>query len=289
MFNIKVSGVSAVLAFIFSFFIGLVSGAAMPLLIMRPIVFALVFFAIAGIVYYLVSRFLPELLAADSVEAPSDFLGSRINITEGDTNFSPDYASGSLGNSAGDSLTPEPQTFMGAQPDDSDEEVGNIADLLKKRAGSLDSSSGFQNMDSAGIDQIGKDGYNTEGNLEELPEQDVFMPWEPVPLSGGSSPGPEKPQASPKQAVSEEPQGSGSGYSGSAGSADFFPDLDIMAGAFSPSSGGGSSESSLDSSGGYSAPASSSRRSKDSGWSGDFNAKDMAMGLRTVLNKEKEG
>jgi hypothetical protein len=72
-------------------------------------------------------------------------------------------------------------------------------------------------------------------------------------------------------------------------SEDFFPDLDSMAGAFS------SSSSSVDrgaDSGGHSpltAPSRKSRASKDAGWAEDFNAKDIAAGLRTVLNKEKEG
>jgi hypothetical protein len=70
-------------------------------------------------------------------------------------------------------------------------------------------------------------------------------------------------------------------------SMDFLPDLDSMAGAFRPASADGESDTTE-----YSVSTPSRKPSsggKGAEWSGDFNAKDMAKGLQTVLKKDKEG
>ena len=298
MLNLKVSGIIAIAAFFLSLLIGIISGTAMPLLLVRAIVFAVLFFIMVSLIYVLVSRFLPELLAAESTtHTDIDFLqGSRVDIMEGDSE-----------NSAGNA-SPSVPVFMGAQADDSEEGLGNISDLAKKTpapqaSGSAPAASalggGNQSIGLAGMDQNVQDGYNEEGELEELAESDQFTPWEPPRISTGASP---RPSASAGTVAPAENQafagtavpGGAAAYakprqpipdSADSDSDDFFPDLDSMAGAFIPTPTSEGSETSE-----Y--PGSSSRRSrsnKDSGWSGDFHAKDMAAGLRTVLNKEKEG
>ena len=64
------------------------------------------------------------------------------------------------------------------------------------------------------------------------------------------------------------------------------PDLDSMAGVFKTSSSDEDSEGSDRASHGHARKPSSSSAPA---WTEDFNAKDMAQGLRTVLSKEKEG
>ena len=287
MINLKVSGIIAITAFFLSFVIGLASRTAMPMLLVRAIVFAVLFFVLTAMIHFMVSRFLPELLAADSANNNDiDFLmpGSQVNIMEGDS---------AEPSSQGDnSSSPSVPLFMGAQADDTEEGLCDISDLSKTTPASAPGG-GIQSIGLAGMDQNAQDGYNEEGNLEELPESDQFTPWEPPRISTGASLGtnasvPEKTPGSP--AFGETPVSSKSRApimdAADTDSEDFFPDLDSMAGAFIPTPTSEGSETSE-----YSGSSSSrrSRRNKDAGWAEDFNAKDMAAGLRTVLNKEKEG
>ena len=290
MFNLKTSGIIAGAAFILSFLIGIVSGTSMPMLIIRPLVFTVVFFIITTVVYYLVHQFLPELLdgagpAEDTLIRP----GSRINITEGD---SPDYTRGfsqgpgpgdNRGNSPGNFPTPENQGFMGAQADEGEEGLGNISDLLGKAAAAPASNGRTNGVTPTGLDQNAQSGYNKggEGNLEEFSEPG------PSSHSGGRSIGPGvSPAGSPAEA---------GGRSSSAeteveeisDSVDFLPDLDSMAGAFLSNLGDEESDTTEYSVSTPSPKPSSSNKVPE--WAGDFNAKEIAMGLRTVLHKEKEG
>jgi hypothetical protein len=241
MFDVKISAIAAGTAFIVSFLLGLLSGASLPALIIRPLVFAVVFFIIAAIVYFLVSHFLPELLEGDlpaSMDA-GDALGpgSRINITEDESAGTPVYA---------------------AQPDDSEDDLGNIADLLTQaktaRPAPMPAETGFP-----GLDQSGEDGYNRNEAVS----------------AGGRN-------------------GGGFTGSGSAGpsldpadSMDVLPDLDAMARAFLPGSGGGEDEADVTE---YSTSDDSPKRPLAGGrgqkMEGDFNPKELAAGIRTILKKE---
>ena len=290
MINLKVSGVIAIVAFLLSFFIGLINRSAAPLLIVRAILFAVLFFVLSGMISFMVSRFLPELLAGGrSEEEPDFFPGSRVNIVEGES------ADAGQTGASDDSSSPTGGAFMGAQAEHSEEGLGNISDLPDKSPDSQAPApgEGIQGIGLSGMDQNAQDGYNKGGKLEELPDPGMFTPWDPASFSGSAvSEGfvPEKPPVSRGEVQSSPPASAKSAeadFAGFSDSEDFFPDLDSMAGAFMPTSMGEGSDGAE-----YSGAASSSRRSqsnKNSGWSGDFNAKDMAAGLRTVLNKEKEG
>ena len=240
MLNLKASGIAAGIAFILSLIIGMISRASFSILILRALVFSAFFFIISGLIRIVISRFLPELLEEGSMDnkaAPRP--GSRINITEGD-----DYYK---------ELTPEypKPSVTGAQPDDSEEGLGNISELLGR------SGLGFVDSPGTGMDQNGLDGYNNEGVVEIPPATSPSK--EPVDGDFGDNPA----------------------------SVDVLPDLESMAGAFSPASGHGDSETTEYS---VSAPAKKpSLMDKAPEWSGDFNAKELAAGLRTIINKEKEG
>ncbi|MCL2232504.1 MAG: hypothetical protein FWB99_05440 [Treponema sp.] len=284
MINLKAGGAIAIAAFILSLLIGFFSRTAMPMLIVRAILFAVLFFILSGMISFLVSRFLPELLAdAGSSAEPDFFPGSQINIMEGET----DSAQVAEAPPSGTSL------FMGAQADDSEEGLGNISDLPEKAPETPSPGGEIQGIGLSGMDQNTQNGYNREGKLEEMPDPGLFTPWDPASFSGGASSGstfvPQKPPASGGGGQSAAPAKSPEAdFSGVSDSEDFFPDLDSMAGAFMPTSVSEGADA-----GEYSGAASSSKRSsrnsKNSGWSGDFSAKDMALGLRTALNKEKEG
>ena len=301
MINFKVSGIVAASAFLLSFLIGLMSRSAMPELLLRPLIFAFVFFVLSGAIFYLVNHFLPELLSVNGGASNVDFsaglnvadgnshLGSQVNITEGDSPFVPSYARGDGlqdGSDAAADTAIGAIRFMGAQPDDSEENLGNIADLFQPQDGSGSGNPEAQDagMAGTGIDQNAQDQYNSgEGDLETLPAADQFVPWEPPSFSSGADAG----GAVSVPAESVPSAAIPGASSGASLSEDFFPDLDAMAGAFVQTTTDGGSASAGHSS--FTAPPKRSRNNKAQGWSEDFNAKEMAMGLRSALNKDKEG
>ena len=138
MIDFRTSGIFAGAAFILSLALGIFSGAAFPMLILRPFIFALIFFGIAALGKHLIEKFIPDLLNQESAAArPAS--GRRVNITEdfsAETD-SEDYLSGSS-----TSFTPRPSPlFEAALPKptavgmgDGQEGLGNISDLLRKRA-----------------------------------------------------------------------------------------------------------------------------------------------------------
>ena len=259
-----------------SFLLGLISGTSMPMLLVKPVIFALVFFIISGLIGFLVNHFLPELLD-ESVQDEDKGLspGSRIDIIEGDSSDVPL------------SFTRANSPALGAQPDDSDNGLGNISDLLNKSAAPQDSGGGAYRGSFAGLDQKAQDSYTREEGMEAFSVMGSFSPLEPASPSGTMSPA-ETP--SPRETLSPAQTASRMGvYSDDVGSdsTDVLPDLDSMAGAFLPASVEEESDATEYS---VSTPSQKpSSRAKGPGWAGDFKAKDMAAGLRTILSKEKEG
>ena len=238
MFNPIISGLIALIAFVFSFILGLVSRTTMPILLIRPLIFAVLFFIISALVNVLVNRFLPELLEHNIPDADTDILpGSRVNILEGDDE------------EGSKELSPEPyaaaapvQISIGARPDDSDDNLGDISGLSSL----IVQPSPGQNTGgeiTGGMDQNAEEGYTGR-------------------------------EASAGMAMDSE---------------EVLPDLDSMAGAFTLNASAEEPDTTE-----YTVPAPSrksttSRPAKGSEWAGDFNAKEIAMGLRTALNKDKEG
>ncbi|MDR2618445.1 MAG: hypothetical protein LBC62_06205 [Treponema sp.] len=230
MFDVRISGIIAGAAFVLSLLLGLISRAALPVLFVRALIFAVLFFVLSGLVYSLVSRFLPELLedAKDSSEFSPR--GSRVNIVEDDI--------------------PEPVPavpgMVFAQPDDSEEDLGNISDLAAKNRSRPRQD--VKEPDIPGLDLESQSDYTQKGQAE---------------ASSGSRDAP--------------------GSSGEAGAMDALPDLDSLAGAFLSSPG--DEEEAAE----YSAADPVKKQplhSKGQKMEGDFNPKDLAAGIRTILNKE---
>ena len=263
MFNFKTSGIIAGAAFILSFLIGLLSRTSAPMLLLRPVIFAVFFFIISNVIYILVNRFLPELLEKGGSDDDSLLLpGSRVNIVEGEE-----------GNQAYlQRAAASGRAFMGAQPDDSDEGIGDVSVLLSGRGLNTDSAEDAPSgLSSSGnpspqetLDQNAQNGYTMPRDLDAFAGADAF----------------EASSANKPAVKSSQPEGP---------VVDMLPDLDSMAGAFLPSAANEGADTSDYS---VSAPSPKQRPSsgsKAAGWAGDFNAKDMAAGLRTILNKDKEG
>lgn len=268
MFNFKLGGIAAGTAFLLSFLIGLVSGAVMPMLLVKPLVFAVLFFVISSLVKVLVARFLPEL-AEENFEADDPFFnpGSRVNIMEGDSRDAEGYQA--LRDNAA----------MGARPDTSDDAVGDISDLSSTAGFSLPPAEKIP----AGMDQNPGDGYTGTGGAGDfsVPGMENFFD---LGVSSGAAQAERPPEnKAPPAGVSEGRQDGARPFFGSD---DILPDLDSMAGAFVSNSSREEPDTTE-----YSVSPPPKKRSSNKGqeWAGDFNAKDIAAGLRTVLNKDKEG
>jgi hypothetical protein len=238
MFDVKISSIAAGVAFIVSFLLGLLSGASFPALIIRPLVFAVLFFIIAGVIYFLVTHFLPELLEEGGNEAagPDDVLnsGSRINITEEE---------------------PSGPSIYAAPADDSEDNLGDISNLFGKGRAAKAPETDF-----AGLDQHSEDGYTGSGVVSA----DIY----------NDSDSAESKSAIPKPAAA----------SGAGESVDVLPDLDSMAKAFLPDSGeDGADTTEYSTSDGPLKRPSGGRGQK---MEGDFNPKELAAGIRTILKKE---
>jgi len=273
VFDIRLSGIFALVAFILSLLIGLVSGSTMPMLIIRPLIFAVIFFVLSALIKVLVGQFLPELLEASADE---DDLspGSRVNILEDDDlSYSPSavtdgFVSGAIGGSS-----------SGAKPDDSEDNLGDISELSAGRS-FFSPPSGENNQAGesiSGIDQNAKERYTDSGGAN-----DSVVPDFSKMFSAGSSF--EAPSGGQARAAST---GAGARTEAAYNSDEALPDLDSMAEAFMSDSSNEEQAASE-----YSAPSSSRRpasSNKAPKWTEDFNPKEIAMGLRTALSKDKEG
>ena len=262
MINFKWGIVAAAGAFIVSFGIGLISGVAIFHIILRAFLFAAVFFGVGFGLRFITINFFPELSSvSDGFEGPETFeqqTGQRVNITL---------------DTAGEYAVPELFKSPGA-PD----ELGNINDLV----------SGRFRPHQEGVDRFREEGYNQN---EGFGGQESFGTPEAEQISFPNDvrPQDEKP-AFNRQDFNPS---FGDGSDGLGG----LPDLDAMARAFSP--GGGHSSDAFtptDSFGGvFSTGSSDVFESESSGYvgnkpqalKGDFNPKELAEGIRTVLAKEK--
>ena len=161
-------------------------------------------------------------------------------------------------------------------------------DSLDYPPGTLSRQNGESATAAPGFSFMGArpdDSDDSLGDISDLSRKNAF-----VPGIGGEAPMGMDQNTEEGYTEGGESRGSQAKASRAYGSEVFspdetLPDLDSMAGVFMPSSsdeepeGGERAQHTPKKSSSSSAPA----------WTGDFNAKEMAQGLRTVLSKEKEG
>ena len=279
--DLKVGGIAAAVAFTLSFLIGLVSHSTMPLLIVWPLVFALVFFVLLIVAKFLLSQFLPELLDEDYGSNSKLFPGAVVNIMEGDNpGLADDFSSDVSQEDSGGALSWQAPNVAvnAARPDDSDKSIGDISTLseIAARKKAVETSTGV----SMGMDQNMETGYTGLGGLGNFSQTTPQMDFEAAAFGGapGEPPTPAKPVKRAKPAKSA----SSAMYSDSD---DGLPDFDSMAGVFAKASVEEESETAD-----YSEPSRGKSTSANTGQAleGDFTPKDMAEGIRTVLKKDKE-
>jgi hypothetical protein len=264
MLNIKWGVIAGAAALILSLAVGALSGNNIFYVLLRALIFGVVFFGLGLGIWALVTGFVPELLYADSDigggagETPSP--GSRINITL-------DGGTGAL-----------PEMYRNP---DNPEEVGNISDLI---TGAINPAAAAPSggMRSGGMDQNREDGYTyNEGGGAENQNQD--SEFGNVSAFDGS---PSFQEGQNAAAVFTPAFGGGGGLGG-------LPDLDAMAGAFLTNAGLESGPASPVAAPVMPAmpqePGAPERKhagNKPQPLQGDFNPKELAQGIRTVLSKE---
>ena len=275
MANIKWGITAGGVALFISVIMGILSGVGGFYIFLRALIFLFVFFGIGFGLRLMINSFFPELLFSDDGTAvqETEQAGSQVNI---------------ILDSIGEYAVPE---LFKSQSD----ELGNIEDLL---------SGGFtaavRQKPSAGIDRKREAGYN---KFEVLPEADNFS-------SGGLSAGFNQ-EAGFKPTDAQSYQSFTPSF-GDDMELSGLPDLDVMARAFSGASAGGppieaaaggfgagmSDLPSLEPASGITSSASPvfeaeemERRTMSSNkaqpMQGDWDAKGLAEGIRTVLSKER--
>lgn len=263
MFNIKWGVIAGGLAFFISLILGGFSGAAFGYVLLRAVLFLVIFFGLGVGCNMVIVNFLPELLIPESSDRNEPFrsgiespLGSRINITVGGNAALPEQGGSS--------------------------EVGNIAELM---SGAFNRASTPRGQ---GMDQSPQDGYTDGGGVALADFSQDNMGFRSASGNGAANDG-----ASKSAAVFEPaPAYSGPVFTASVGEgADLgaLPDLDAMAGAFLTNAEEEESPAIVEMADMEPSLPAKSGGGKAQGFEGDFNPKELAAGIRTVLNKEKQG
>ncbi|MDR2096501.1 MAG: hypothetical protein LBP76_13445 [Treponema sp.] len=255
MFDMRINGIIAGLAFIISVLVGSLSGGAFLIVLLRALIFAVVFFVIAAGINLAVSRFLPELLDMNDNDRP----GSHIDVTV------------------------EDEDNPIALPDeDSEGDVDNIGELVGESGGEGEGS--FENiMEGTGLDRPGKNGYtvNTEAGEDTSFSDNKSIDPHASPLTDKQAMS--KPNIRTSADVQDFQPAIPSRSSEDADSVDVLPDLEDMAKAFLPSEGADKEESAFED-----APQKKQSKSgKGKSLAGDFSSKDMAQALQTILKREE--
>jgi len=285
MNNLKWGITAAIAAIIVSVGLGLLFDVGILHVILRAIIFGFVFFGFGFGLRYMINSFFPEILfmEEDSYTQESfDQPGSRVNITLDNT---------------GEFAVPELYKTPG-EPD----ELGNIEDLISGVFRPRTDSS--QQRPALGIDRKREESYNREesfnigSDFQSAPDQDDMafpdMPTFDEPKA--ESPVAEKPKVEKPEV--EKPIFTPSfGDDGGVGG---LPDLESFAMSFS---GGGELRPPppAAAAGGFGGtpvpdapeefePTQPTRyvASKPTPLKGDFNPKDLAKGISTVLSKDKK-
>ncbi|MCL2878950.1 MAG: hypothetical protein FWF29_01775 [Treponema sp.] len=161
MVNWKLSAVLGGIALILSLAVGLVSGAHFPLVLIRAIIFAIVFFALGAGLSLLIRQFIPELVSGGADEGESGSTGPRpgshIDITLEDKAL--------------------PAVFKAL---DTSEDVGDIGELINGTFKPPEVPGGISDSGvyGQGVDQISEDGYtgNRSRNGQSSADSQAGMP-----------------------------------------------------------------------------------------------------------------
>ena len=290
MTNFKWGLFASIAAVFISVILGLFAGVNALYIFIRALIFGFLFFGLGFGLRFVINSFFPELLFSGSDDySGQDEQGSQVNITLDSTG---EYAVPELFRTSGDS-----------------EELGNIEELISGVFRSRSDDGGGQRSSKTGaaIDRKSEAGYNDRG-MFDVPEMkddgfDASDEW------GGM----EEIQAADKPAFESREAGKQEAYHpqfttnfGEESGLESLPDLDSMARAFSgfggsPDAGASAAAASAASPAQVFVPTqpaaakaeeSEPDRSQYVGnkpqpLQGDFDPKDMAKGISTILSKDR--
>lgn len=266
----KLSGIAAVTGFILSLLIGVASGGGGLISLLRALISGLVFFGLAGGIWVLINRFLPELLLPAAAIGEDEFdpgedAGPHVDISVDD----------------GDDAIPAGAVTPGE--DGAENDLGNISDLMEKpdapSTGTAPAArpaahqerypweplvpvpeeAPLESLNSdappVGMDQNNKESY-TKGGDDSLPGKGGSSGFVPAPLP-------------------MSPEGLGdSGF-------ESLPDLDAMAGAFMSSEDEEEDEAALT----YPAER-KPPETKGQAMGGNLNSRELASAIQNILKKD---
>jgi len=259
-------------AFLISTVLGIIFGVNFFYIILRGLVFAFIFFGFGFAMRFLINSFFPEFLASGEGESETQYSFEQSPARES-----------AVIDTMGEYAVPELYKTPGESG-----ELGNIEDLV---------SGAFSPLPE-GVDRNEEEGYNKD-NVRNVPEmrfessepmnqenvkfQDVFQDLFPD-MAAYEEPKPEMPKKD--KPVFTPSFGDDSGGLGG------LPDLDSMAMAFggseaSPISSASSFDGVEEVSDGGGTEARHYAGNKPQPMEGDFNPKELANGIRTVLKKDK--
>jgi hypothetical protein len=245
--NVKLSGIAAGAGFILSFIVAIASGAGPSVSLLRGLLWAGAFFVLSGGVWALIKRFIPELLLPPREDAVTADMPDGM------------VAAGSrVDISLGDGDDALPVKPVLPEEDGAAGDMGNIADLL-----------GTARSPGAAEDAPGEDSAGTGGAGMDLNEKERYTERGNGTASPAFTPDPAPPSV--QNAVF-----------GDDGLEDL-PDLDTMAGAFMASGEVDDDEEPA----AYAPPEGNVPPGrKDQSLGGDFDPKELASALQTILKKD---
>lgn len=137
MINLKWSAFAGGFGLVISLLMGIISGAGLPIALLRAGIFGAAFFVLAGLVWILINNFIPELLYPGTGDEDSRLRpGSQVDISvdDGQESALPEMYRGSAG-----------------------DEVDNISDLMSGKT---------VPVNNTGMDQKREDGYTKNSGLD---------------------------------------------------------------------------------------------------------------------------
>jgi len=273
MFNVKWGGIAAGAAFALALALSLILGQTSLLIaLLRAVVFAALFFGFGIGAWSLINTFIPELLSVGAGGSAGGDIASKLFAT-GSAGSQVDITVDDMQNAA------LPEQGYGAA-DGSD--VGDFNELFTRKE-DIDQTpaTGYTEEGEAGMFASGGELSPEEGEFSSAFDDDAGFNDK---VSLGDEGEDDEAGGFSMDFSAFVPGGldDGDGDGGGEGESDADADMDSF--SFFPEAGGGSTM--------FEEPAVPERkvaRNKPMQLEGDFNAKEIAAGLRTVLEKDKKG
>jgi hypothetical protein len=225
----------------------------MGVVFLRAVIFLAVFFSLGFVLRFILNTFFPELLYIDDDPGQQDDMSPQMQSSSQMPFEQPGSRVNITLGKNGEYALPENRSS------EDDQELGNIEDL---GSGNIRPQS-----NSKGIDRNMEEDYNIESSGGSVEEDESINFEEPVFNETSASP---KPVFSPS--FGDDSTGLGG-----------LPDLEAMATAFST----GFSDEPVQTHEEAEPSKTPYKGNKPQALNGDFNAEELAKGLRTVLSKDK--